>query len=129
MLAEARKTLRVDKDPGVGSVFFNVRDAGGHVGFVTKISEPYFHTIEGNTSDSSGLSGVYEKTNHDLRNTAKKYEFIHLEDLDTFENNALALLTGFGESIESFGMGKILLIVASLGVGGYFLNKKKIVEL
>ena len=70
MKNEAKKTLRVDKLPGVGSVFFNVRDGGGHVGFVQKIDGNYFHTIEGNTNVSGSADGVWEKK-HNLNDTAK----------------------------------------------------------
>ena len=129
MLSEARKTLRVDKNPGVGCVFFNVRDGGGHVGFVTGVDGFYFNTIEGNTTSEGQGYGVWEKK-HDVRDTAKKFEFIHLEDLDTFENNALAIAGDIGEVFEEViekvtqvvkeaGPGKVLTIIGTLGVVGF----------
>jgi surface antigen len=42
MLREAKKTLRVDKVPGVGSVFYTTRTGGGHVGFVSKVEDNLF---------------------------------------------------------------------------------------
>ena len=89
LLAEAKKTLRTDATPGVGSIFYTTRTGGGHVGFVTKIiNETQFETIEGNTN-TGGSDGVWNKT----RNTkTQTYQFIHLEDLDTFENNFFAPL-------------------------------------
>lgn len=76
--------LRVDSEPGVGAVFYNKRDGGGHVGFVTYVSGGTFHTIEGNT-EVANTEGVFEKS-HTL--TEKQFQFIHLEDLDTIEDNA-----------------------------------------
>ena len=89
MLSEAKKTLRTDNTPSKGSVFYTTRTGGGHVGFVLNVEGNKFYTIEGNTTNSSGEYGVFEKT----RDTkTKDYQFIHLEDLDTFENNIFAPL-------------------------------------
>jgi hypothetical protein len=88
LLSSARKTLRTDTNPGVGSIFYTTRDGGGHVGFVTKIiDDKKFETIEGNTTNSIGEYGVWSKTRD---RKSKQYQFIHLEDLDTFENNIFA---------------------------------------
>jgi len=89
LLASARKTLRTDGTPGIGSIFYTTRTGGGHVGFVLNVDGNKFETIEGNTSNSSGEYGVFKKT----RDTkTKEYQFIHLEDLDTFKNNFFAPL-------------------------------------
>ena len=90
LLTSAKKTLRVDKTPNVGSIFYTSRDNGGHIGFVINVNETKFRTIEGNTSaDGGSVEGVWNK-NRDTK--TKQYQFIHLEDLDTFENNLLAPL-------------------------------------
>jgi hypothetical protein len=89
LLAEAKKTLRTDTTANKGSIFYTTRTGGGHVGFVIKTDSTKFETIEGNTTNSSGEYGVFNKT----RDTkTKDYQFIHLEDLDTFENNLFAPL-------------------------------------
>ena len=90
MLAKAKQTLRTDTTPGVGSIFYTTRTGGGHVGFVIKINGNKFETIEGNTtSDTGGSEGVWNKVRD---TTTRDYQFIHLEDLDTIENNLLAPL-------------------------------------
>jgi len=90
LLSNAKKTLRTDSVAGVGSIFYTTRTGGGHVGFVTKVVGNRFETIEGNTTpDTGGSEGVWQKT-RDI--TTKSYQFIHLEDLDTIENNLLAPL-------------------------------------
>ena len=90
LLSNAKKTLRTDATPGVGSIFYTSRDSGGHVGFVLEVNENKFKTIEGNTTADGGkVEGVFNK----MRDTkTKAYQFIHLEDLDTFENNLFAPL-------------------------------------
>ena len=89
LLSTAKKTIRTDSTPGIGSIFYTTRTGGGHVGFVTKINEHKFETIEGNTTNGSGEYGVWNKT-RDMK--TKDYQFIHLEDLDTIKNNLLAPL-------------------------------------
>jgi len=90
LLSNAKKNLRVDAEPGVGSIFYTTRTGGGHVGFVLEINKNKFKTIEGNTTEDGGkIDGVWNK-NRDIN--TKKYQFIHLEDLDTFENNLFAPL-------------------------------------
>jgi hypothetical protein len=89
LLENAKKTLRVDGEPAVGSIFYNTRDGGGHVGFVIKVDGINFESIEGNTTNSAGEWGVWSKKKN---LNEKKYQFIHLEDLDSFENNLLAPL-------------------------------------
>jgi hypothetical protein len=90
LLSNAKKNLRVDSDAGVGSIFYKTRTGGGHVGFVLEVDGNKITTIEGNTTpDGGGAEGVYKK----IRDTAKeKFQFIHLEDLDTIENNLFAPL-------------------------------------
>jgi hypothetical protein len=88
-LIKTKKTLRVDGEPAVGSIFYNTRDGGGHVGFVIKVDGINFESIEGNTTNSAGEWGVWSKKKN---LNEKKYQFIHLEDLDTIENNLFAPL-------------------------------------
>ena len=89
LLNETKKKIRTDTNPSKGAIFYTTRDGGGHVGFVIKVNENKFDTIEGNTTNSNGEYGVWNKT----RDTkTKNYQFIHLEDLDTFENNFFAPL-------------------------------------
>jgi len=89
LLSNAKKNLRVDAEPGVGSIFYTTRTGGGHVGFVLEVNDNKFKTIEGNTTNSKGEYGVWNQ-NRDTK--TKAYQFIHLEDLDTWENNLLAPL-------------------------------------
>jgi hypothetical protein len=90
LLKQAKQVLRTDGTAGVGSIFYTTRTGGGHVGFVTDVDGSKFETIEGNTtSDTGNTDGVWRKT-RDV--TTKEYQFIHLEDLDTFENNLFAPL-------------------------------------
>jgi hypothetical protein len=124
MLSEAKKTLRTDNIAGKGSIFYTTRTGGGHVGFVTKVKDNLFDTIEGNTSSDSGEGdGVWAKT----RDTTKKdYTFIHLEDLDTIENNLIApfaLDVAVADPRTYIGSS----LFAIVGVGGFLLwrHKKK----
>ena len=90
LLSSSKKKLRVDNNANVGSIFYTKRDNGGHVGFVLEVKENKIKTIEGNTTaDNSKVEGVFKKE----RDTkTKQYQFIHLEDLDTIENNLFAPL-------------------------------------
>ena len=88
LLSSSKKNLRVDSTSGVGSIFYTSRDGGGHVGFVLEVKGNSFKTIEGNTTaDGGSVEGVFNKMRD---TTTKHYQFIHLEDLDTIENNLLA---------------------------------------
>jgi len=94
LLSNAKKTLRTDTTPSIGSIFYTTRIDGngglGHVGFVLEVDGTQFITIEGNTQEDGGkVDGVWKKT-RDIK--TKQYQFIHLEDLDTFENNLFAPL-------------------------------------
>ena len=90
LLSSSKKKLRVDNNANIGSIFYTKRDSGGHVGFVLEVKENKIKTIEGNTTaDNSKVEGVFKKE----RDTkTKQYQFIHLEDLDTIENNLFAPL-------------------------------------
>jgi hypothetical protein len=88
--------LRKDKTPAKGSVFYTSRTGGGHVGFVEKVNGNIISTIEGNTSVGSA-EGVHRKT-HDIRK--KEFTFIHVEDLDTIENNINSVLEPLNLSLD-----------------------------
>jgi hypothetical protein len=76
-------------------------------------------TIEGNTN-TGGADGVYRKT----RNiTTTKFTFIHIEDLDTIENNINAILEPFNLEI---GDKKLWAIagLASVSITGAILYER-----
>ena len=63
------KELRLtDPKPGCVVVWQHGHTAEGHTGIVTEVEERIFHTVEGDTSDSSGIdrlgNGCYEKIRH-----------------------------------------------------------------
>jgi hypothetical protein len=108
-----KTNLRKDSTAAKGSIFFINRtcDGGGsgcgHVGFVEKVDGNIIHTLEGNTG---GPEGVYRKM-RDAKQT--KFTFIHIEDLDTIENNINALLEPFSLEI---GDKKLWYIVGIAGI-------------
>jgi hypothetical protein len=92
---------------------------------VTAVNGNKFETIEGNTNTGQGY-GVWPST----RDTKTKgYDFIHLEDLDTIENNFLSLAASVEENLAEVGWGKLAGIIAVLGISGYFLHKNKKISL
>lgn len=118
LLANAKKNLRTDETPGVGSIFYTTRTGGGHVGFVLKIDGTKFETIEGNTTNGSGEYGVWKKT----RDTkTRNYQFIHLEDLDTIKNNFFAPLQFEIDMI--FADPRTFLTTGIVLTGGFFAWK------
>ena len=115
--------LRKDNTAAKGSIFFISRtcDNGaagcGHVGFVEKVDGNMIYTLEGNTG---GPAGVYRK----VRDTTKmKFTFIHIEDLDTIENNINALLEIFDLKISDRKLWYIVGI-AGVAVAGNVLYKR-----
>jgi hypothetical protein len=101
LLNASKKKFPVDTIPKKGAIFFYPTTAQhGHVGFVTAVDGKTFNTIEANTtSPTKGEpEGVYEKT-RTLGD--KKFQFIHLESLDTVENNINSFLIPFGAEIGS----------------------------
>lgn len=117
--------LRKDKIPAVGSVFYTKRTdengkiVGGHVGFVERVNGNLISTIEGNTNIGS-TDGVWRKT-HDI--TKKSFTFIHVEDLDTLENNINSLLQPLDLTISDKKLWIGLGILAASGIGVYAYRK------
>ena len=112
--------LRKSSTPARGSVFFIERACAGggcgHVGFVERVEGNIIHTIEGNTG---GPAGVYRQR----RDTTKqKFTFIHIEDLDTLENNINALLP-FDLTIDDSRLWITTGIAAVAVVGAILLRK------
>ena len=66
MVNRAKKAGKWVAKPKAGDLVFFGKDGGDHVGYVYQVSAGYIHTIEGNTSSSSGVDanggGVWAKS-------------------------------------------------------------------
>jgi hypothetical protein len=118
--------LRKSGNPARGSIFFMPRNCGdgrtsgcGHVGFVERVDGNIIHTLEGNTG---GPAGVYRR-NRNI--TTAKFTFIHVEDLDTVENNINALLEPFNLTIDDKKLWAVAGVAAATIVGVAWWNRSK----
>jgi hypothetical protein len=116
-----KTNLRKDDKSAKGSIFFIERSCAGggcgHVGFVERVDGNIIHTIEGNTG---GPEGVYRQK----RDTSKqKFTFIHIEDLDTIENNLNAILP-FDLTIDDSRLWTVA-VFATVGIVGAVIYAKR----
>lgn len=139
-----KRGLRVDKTPGIGSIFYRsskITNSSGHVGIVIDVTATTVRTVEGNNDDrlddwSYKLETVLSYPRHKQCQRGLGWDFIHIEDAGGAPTPAVvtpASPSGASPSPSRIAetrlvtagpsLGSILLALGALA-GGYFTTQQ-----